>query len=203
MTVKNKHQPAAYQCGAPATLRALEVLVAWWASGRPDPRCAPGWLCGRQVRPDPRATCATCLGRPRMPPTPGRLLHTFPGLWPLWEHANRCGGRCSTFPAAGGRRACIPRYVPLCLPVRSAPPLLSSNLALWRERLYDPPWYSKPPARYPVPQLPREVPHFLNSSHEYTGATSEGLGHTGGRRDSGQCRGPEIFMPPPAANASR
>ena len=83
----------------------------------------------------------------------------------------------------------------LCLPVRSAPPLLSSNLALWRERLHDPPWYSQPPARYPVPQLPREVPHFLNSSHEYTGATSEGLGHTGGRRDSGQCRGPEIFMP--------
>ena len=112
MTVKNKHQPAAYQCGAPATLRALEVLVAWSPSGRPNPRCAPGWLCGRQVRPDPKATCATCLGRPRTPPTPGRLLHTFPGLWPLWEHANRCGGRCPTFPAAGGRRACIPRYAP-------------------------------------------------------------------------------------------
>ncbi|XP_077608622.1 PR domain zinc finger protein 14 [Crocuta crocuta] len=85
---------------------------------------------------------------------------------------------------------------------RPVPPLLSSSLALQREPLYDLPWYSKLPPWYPIPHLPREVPQFLNSSHEYTGATSEDLGRTGGQRDSGQCCGPEILMPPPAANAS-
>ncbi|XP_047583211.1 PR domain zinc finger protein 14 [Lutra lutra] len=84
---------------------------------------------------------------------------------------------------------------------RPAPPLLSSSLALQREPLYDLPWYSKLPPWYPVPHLPREVPRF-NSSHEYTGATSEDLGHIGGRSDSGQCCGPEILIPPSAANAS-
>lgn len=85
---------------------------------------------------------------------------------------------------------------------RPVPPLLSSSLALQREPLYDLPWYSKLTPWYPIPHLPREVPQFLNSSHEYTGATSEDLGRTGGQRDSGQCCGPETVMPPPAANAS-
>ncbi|XP_073748794.1 PR domain zinc finger protein 14 isoform X2 [Callorhinus ursinus] len=84
---------------------------------------------------------------------------------------------------------------------RPAPPLLSSSLALQREPLYDLPWYSKLPPWYPVPHLPREVPRF-NSNHEYTGATSEDLGHIGGRSDSGQCYGPEVFIPPSAVNAS-
>ncbi|KAF3822527.1 hypothetical protein GH733_007901 [Mirounga leonina] len=84
---------------------------------------------------------------------------------------------------------------------RAAPPLLSSNLALQREPLYDLPWYSKLPPWYPVPHLPREVPR-VNSNHEYTGATSEDLGHIGGRSDSGQCCGPEILIPPSAVNAS-
>lgn len=84
---------------------------------------------------------------------------------------------------------------------RPAPPLLSSSLALQKEPLYDLPWYSKLSPWYPVPHLPREVPRF-NSSHEYTGATSEDLGHISGRNDNGQCCGPEILIPPSGANAS-
>ncbi|ELR54838.1 PR domain zinc finger protein 14 [Bos mutus] len=85
---------------------------------------------------------------------------------------------------------------------RTAPPLLSQGLALPREPLCDLPWYSKLPTWYPVPHLPREVPHFQNSSREFTGAASEDLAHTAGRSDSGQCWGPEIFVPPPPVDAS-
>lgn len=85
---------------------------------------------------------------------------------------------------------------------RTAPPLLSPGLTLQRESLYDLPWYSKLPPWYPISHLPREVPHFLNSSHEYTGPTTEDLGHIGGQSDSGQCCGPEILIPPPPVDAS-
>ncbi|KAJ1076142.1 hypothetical protein K5549_008996 [Capra hircus] len=85
---------------------------------------------------------------------------------------------------------------------RTAPPLLSPGLALPREPLCDLPWYSKLPTWYPVPHLPREVPHFQNSSREFTGAASEDLAHTAGRSDGGQCWGPEIFVPPPPVDAS-
>ena len=85
---------------------------------------------------------------------------------------------------------------------RTAPPLLSPGLALPREPLCDLPWYSKLPAWYPVPHLPREGPHFQNGSLEFTGAASEGLVHTAGRSDGGQCWGPETFVPPPPVDAS-
>lgn len=85
---------------------------------------------------------------------------------------------------------------------RTAPPLLSPGLALPREPLYDVPWYSKLPTWYPIPHLPREVPHFLNSPHEFTGAPAENLGQVGGRSDGGQCWGPEVFLPPPPVDAS-
>ncbi|XP_058384829.1 PR domain zinc finger protein 14 isoform X2 [Diceros bicornis minor] len=85
---------------------------------------------------------------------------------------------------------------------RTAPPLLSPGLALQREPLYDLPWYSKLTPWYPMPHLPMEVPHFLNSSREYTGAASEDLGRIGGRRDSSQCCGPEVLIPPPPVDAS-
>ncbi|XP_072807942.1 PR domain zinc finger protein 14 [Vicugna pacos] len=85
---------------------------------------------------------------------------------------------------------------------RTAPSLLSPGLALQREPLYDLPWYSKLPTWYPIPHLPGEVPHFLNSGREFTGATSEDLGHIGGRSDSGQCWRPESLIPPPPADAS-
>ncbi|KAI4581978.1 hypothetical protein MJG53_009503 [Ovis ammon polii x Ovis aries] len=85
---------------------------------------------------------------------------------------------------------------------RTAPPLLSPGLALPREPLCDLPWYSKLQTWYPVPHLPREVPHFQNSSREFTGAASEDSAHTAGRSDGGQCWGPEIFVPPPPVDAS-
>ncbi|KAL2766792.1 PR domain zinc finger protein 14, partial [Daubentonia madagascariensis] len=85
---------------------------------------------------------------------------------------------------------------------RMAPPLLSPGLALQGEPLYDLPWYGKLPPWYPIPHLPRELPHFLNSNLEYTGAGGEDLGAIGGRGDSGQCFGPETLIAPPPVGAS-
>ncbi|EHH28559.1 PR domain-containing protein 14 [Macaca mulatta] len=87
---------------------------------------------------------------------------------------------------------------------RMAPPLLSPGLGLQRESLYDLPWYSKLPPWYPIPHVPREVPPFLSSSHEYTAASSEDLGHqiVGGDNESGPCCGPDTLIPPPLVDAS-
>ncbi|XP_004372651.2 PR domain zinc finger protein 14 [Trichechus manatus latirostris] len=82
----------------------------------------------------------------------------------------------------------------------TAAPLLSPSLALQTEPLYDLPRYSKLPPWYPIPHLPREVPHFLNS--EYTGASSDDFGHIGGQSNSGQCFGPETLIPRPPVDAS-
>ncbi|XP_027623073.1 PR domain zinc finger protein 14, partial [Tupaia chinensis] len=88
------------------------------------------------------------------------------------------------------------------LAFRVASPLLSPGLAVPREPLYDLPWYGKLPPWYPIPHLPREVPHFLNFSREFTGARGEDSGRTGGLSDSGQCLGPETLIPPPPVDAS-
>ncbi|MBZ3887595.1 PR domain zinc finger protein 14 [Sciurus carolinensis] len=87
------------------------------------------------------------------------------------------------------------------LPFPMAPPLLSPDLALQREPLYDLTWYSKMSLWYPIPHLPREVPHFL-SSHEYNGASGEDLVPIGGRSDSGQCCGPDTLIPPLPTDSS-
>ncbi|XP_037659524.1 PR domain zinc finger protein 14 [Choloepus didactylus] len=84
---------------------------------------------------------------------------------------------------------------------RTVPPLLSPGLALQREPLYDLHWHSKLPAWYPIPHLPREVPHFVNSSHEYTGVSSENFGHVHGSSNSGECYGPETLIPQPPTDA--
>ncbi|XP_019481537.1 PREDICTED: PR domain zinc finger protein 14 [Hipposideros armiger] len=84
----------------------------------------------------------------------------------------------------------------------TVPPLLSPGLALQREPLYDLPWHGKLPPWYAFPHLPRELQHFLNSTREDTGATSEDLAHAFGGSDSGQCYGSEISIPPPPADTS-
>ncbi|XP_062935145.1 PR domain zinc finger protein 14 [Cynocephalus volans] len=85
---------------------------------------------------------------------------------------------------------------------RMAPSLVSPGLALQTEPFYDLPWYSKLPPWYPIPHVPTEVPHFLNSSIEYKGAGGEDLGRTGGRSDSGHCCGPETLILPTPVDAS-
>ncbi|XP_004449690.1 PR domain zinc finger protein 14 [Dasypus novemcinctus] len=84
---------------------------------------------------------------------------------------------------------------------RTVPPLLSPGLGVPREPLYDVPWYGKLPPWYPMPHLPREVPHFLNSSHEYTGGIGEDLGQSDGRSNGGQYCGPETLIPQPPVDA--
>ncbi|XP_049709516.1 PR domain zinc finger protein 14 [Elephas maximus indicus] len=81
----------------------------------------------------------------------------------------------------------------------TAAPLLISRLALQPELLYDLPGYGKVPQWYPIPHLPREVPHFVKS--EYTGASSEDFGHIGGQSNTGQCYGPETLIPLPPVDA--
>ncbi|XP_007945545.1 LOW QUALITY PROTEIN: PR domain zinc finger protein 14 [Orycteropus afer afer] len=82
----------------------------------------------------------------------------------------------------------------------TAAPLLSPGLTLQTEPLYDLPRYSKLPPWHPIPHLPREVPHLLNS--EYTGANSGDFGHIGGQSHSGQCCGPETLITQPPVEAT-
>ncbi|KAM8786886.1 PR domain zinc finger protein 14 [Rhynchonycteris naso] len=86
--------------------------------------------------------------------------------------------------------------------LRTAPPLLSPGLALQRDPLYDLPWHGNLPPWYPFSHFPRDKQHFLNSSRDCTGATSEDLAHTGGRSDSGQYYGADVFIPPPPVDVS-
>ncbi|XP_045416433.1 PR domain zinc finger protein 14 [Lemur catta] len=90
-----------------------------------------------------------------------------------------------------------PAMSPFAFP--TAPPVLNPDLALQREPLYDLPWYGKSPPYY---HLPREFPHFLNSSREHVGASSEDLGPVGGLSDSGQWCRSETFISPSPVDAS-
>uniref|UniRef100_A0A8C5UNQ3 PR/SET domain 14 n=1 Tax=Microcebus murinus TaxID=30608 RepID=A0A8C5UNQ3_MICMU len=86
---------------------------------------------------------------------------------------------------------------------RMAPPVLNPGLApLQREPLYDVSWYAKQPPFYPFSQLPREFPHFLNSSHEVVGASSGDSGPVGGRGDSAQWCGSETLISTAPVDAS-
>ncbi|XP_007527505.1 PR domain zinc finger protein 14 [Erinaceus europaeus] len=75
--------------------------------------------------------------------------------------------------------AALPAPPGLCpFPFQAAPPLLSPELTLPNEPLYDLAWYSKLLPWYPAPYLPREVPHLFSSGLQCTGTGREDLDRT-------------------------
>ncbi|XP_075406955.1 PR domain zinc finger protein 14 [Tenrec ecaudatus] len=79
----------------------------------------------------------------------------------------------------------------------AAAPMLSPDLALQTESLYD--LYTKVPPWYPVPHFPREVPQFL--SNPYAEASSNNFDPSDGQT-SDQCYGPETLIPQIPVDAS-
>lgn len=143
-----------------------------------------------------------CYPPERFQSSAQQLAAYYPPFSAYEHYRSALSGTEEDFQSLGHLEAAVSAsqgVTPFPFPV--APPLLSSDLALQREPLYDLTWYSKTSLWNPIPHLPREVPHFL-SSREYTRASSDDLVPVGGRKDSGQCCGPDTLIPPPPTDAS-
>ncbi|XP_059972439.1 PR domain zinc finger protein 14 [Mesoplodon densirostris] len=143
-----------------------------------------------------------CYPPDRLQSSPQRVDAYYPPFQPYGHYGNTLTAAEEGFQTFRQLEAlsASPALPPFAF--RMAPPLPSPGLALQREPPYELPWYSKVPPWYPIPRRPREVRHFPNCSHEFTGVSSEDAGPAGGRSDGGQCWGPEIFVPPPPVDAS-
>ncbi|KAK1332075.1 hypothetical protein QTO34_007761 [Cnephaeus nilssonii] len=136
-----------------------------------------------------------CYPPERLQSSPQHLAPYYAPFAPYGPHGNgltAAGEDYQPFPVPAAPAP--PAVAPFAL--RTAPPLLSPGLALPREPLYDLPWPGKLAPWYPFPAF-KELPPFVSGGRDYAGATGEDLAHAGGRGDSGQCYGPEVFLPPP------
>ncbi|XP_015341197.1 PR domain zinc finger protein 14 [Marmota marmota marmota] len=143
-----------------------------------------------------------CYPLERFQSTPQQLAAYYPPFSAYGHYRSALSSTEEDFQPLGRLEAAVSASQGLTpFPFPMAPPLLTSDLALQREPLYDLTWYSKMSLWYPIPHLPREVPHFP-SSHEYSSASNEDLVPVGGRSDSGQGCGPDTSIPPLPKEAS-
>uniref|UniRef100_A0A8C9PDF4 PR domain zinc finger protein 14 n=1 Tax=Spermophilus dauricus TaxID=99837 RepID=A0A8C9PDF4_SPEDA len=143
-----------------------------------------------------------CYPLERFQSTPPQLAAYYPPFSAYGHYRSALSSTEEDFQPLGRLEAAVSASQGLTpFPFPMASPLLTSDLALQREPLYDLTWYSKMSLWYPIPHLPREVPHFP-SSQEYSSASNEDLVPVGGRSDSGQGCGPDTSIPPLPKEAS-
>nr|XP_013212991.2 PR domain zinc finger protein 14 [Ictidomys tridecemlineatus] len=143
-----------------------------------------------------------CYPLERFQSTPQQLAAYYPPFSAYGHYRSALSSTEEDFQPLGRLEAAVSASQGLTpFPLPMASPLLTSDLALQREPLYDLTWYSKMSLWYPIPHLPREVPHFP-SSQEYSSASNEDLVPVGGPSDSGQGCGPDTSIPPLPKEAS-